>query len=83
MENLKSAESSKSSVHRVSLSQKGHKCTKKKGKTKSFNICAFGMGWWPNSAFVLNKNEVEHLPQLKCILGTQKITDFIPENGLL
>ena len=55
---------------------------KKKGKTKSFNICAFGMGWWPNSAFVLNKNEVEHLSELKCILGTQKITDIIPESGL-
>ena len=54
------------------MSKKRHKCKKKKGKTKSFNICAFGMGWWPNSAFVLNKNEVEHLPQLKCILGTQK-----------
>ena len=48
-------------------------------KKISFKICAFGICWWPNSAYLLNKNEVEHLSELKCILGMQKITDFIPE----
>ena len=31
---------------------------------------------------VFNKNEVEHLSQLKCKPGTPKIADIIPENGL-
>ena len=48
----------------------------------SFHISVFGICWWQNSAFVLNKTEVEHLSELKCILGTQKITDIIPENGI-
>ena len=49
----------------------------------SFNICAFGICSWANSALVLNKNEVEHLLELKGILGKQKITkDIIPESGL-
>ena len=38
----------------------------------SFNICAFGICSWANSALVLNKNEVEHLLELKGILGKKK-----------